>query len=350
MNVSCSLLELIGIGAVVPFILLLTKPEMIESNRYIKFIYDIVQPDSFRDFMVIMAGGLIIFFILKNLYTMAVFTAQQMFLKHKYEAMTNNLLISYLLKPYKFFFNHSGSELLRNVQSVQPIILIMFTSIFNILAEFITIGVLGLFLLFINPLQTIGLGGGLLIFVALGLRLMKHKTQALGIERLSADETFISNITQGLASIKETRILGNEKTISNRNSHTVKRLGWLNVITNVLSVAPRFYIETLAIAAVLIIMIIMLQTGWQEERIILELSLFGMIAVRLMPSVTRISVSITNIRASIPAFNNVYNDIQEARHKIVSDRKMTKYEFKDSIELRNVNFAYDAERQILDNV
>jgi ABC-type bacteriocin/lantibiotic exporter with double-glycine peptidase domain len=161
LNISCSLLELIGIGAVIPFILLLTNPDAVHSNRYMKMLYDWVAPESFRSFVMTIAIIFIVFFILKNLYMMLVFVLQQIFIKRKYVEMTDCLLTSYLLKPYAYFFNHSSSELLRNIQVVDVVNSGMLTPMLNIAAELITMAILAAFVLYINPQHALLLGLGM---------------------------------------------------------------------------------------------------------------------------------------------------------------------------------------------
>ncbi len=351
LNVSCSLLELIGIGAVIPFILLLTNPDAVHSNRYMKMLYDFVAPESFRSFVVTIAIGFIIFFILKNLYMALVFVSQQFFLRRKYVEMTDKLLTSYLFKPYPYFFSHSGAEMLRNVQSMETVIIGMLTPMLNLASEVITIAILAGFVIYINPQQALLLGSGLGIFVFVGLKLLKKKTYQLGNERLDINENIINNVMQGVGSIKETRILGNEQTILNRNHIEAKRMGFFFAINNLLGVLPRFYIETLAVLGIMLFLLLMLQAGFQEERVIVELSLFGMVALRLMPSVTRISIAISNIRTYIPPFNRVYNDIIEADKFHATPMPVAeKMPFADKITVDKVSFSYDESRRILNEV
>ena len=351
LNVSCSFLELIGIGAVIPFILLLTNPDSVNSNRYMKMLYDWVAPESFRSFVFTIAIAFIIFFILKNLYMALVFVAQQFFLRRKYVEMTDKLLTSYLFKPYPYFFNHSSAELLRNVQSMETVVIGMLTPMLNFASEVITIAILAGFVVYINPQQALLLGGGLGVCVFAGLKLLKKKTYQLGRERLEINENIIRNVMQGVGSIKETRILGNEQAILAGNHIEAKRLGFFFAINNLLGVLPRFYIETLAIFGIMLFLLLMLQAGYREERVIVELSVFGMVALRLMPSITRISVAISNIRTYIPSFNFVYNDVVAAREiNLPSEGSPEKMPFADRIELRHIVFSYNKDRRILDDV
>ena len=300
LNVSSSLLELAGIGAVIPFILLLINPKATENNRYVKMLYDWIQPESHQSFVTTIAIFFIIFFIMKNIYMMGVYGIQQLFLRHKYVEITDSLITNYLLKPYKYFFDHSGAEILRNVQAIHHVVTGMLTPMLNLLSEFVTISILAIFVLWINPALAVSFGIGAMILVWAGLKFLKKKTHQYGHERMALNKELINNVMQGFGSIKESRILGNEQEILNSNLYVANRMSKLNVFTNMLSVVPRFYIESIAVTAVVLLMLVMLHSGMKEESIIIEISLFSMIAIRLMPSITRISMAVSNIRTYIP--------------------------------------------------
>ncbi len=355
LNVTCSMLEIIGIGAVIPFLLLFTKPDAITGNRFLSMIYNFLAPGSQRHFIIQIAVLIIIFFVMKNLYMLGVFICQQRFLRHKYIMMAERLYATYIFSPYKFFFNRSVSELLRNVQVVQSIAMGMFTPVLNLLAEVITVSTIMLFLLYIDPVNSMiiatVMGGMTLLFLAV----LKKYSHVLGVRRLACDENLISGVTQSLSSIKETRLLGTEKFFQEKFAQNTKRIGTLGVMMDVMSVAPRFYIESLATATILIIMIVMLNTGRSENLILLELSVLGVAAMRLMPSVTRMSVAIGNIRLYIPAFNEVYADIIAAgkvkpHGNLHAAEQVAEFVFEKSIEARDITFSYAPGMKTVDDV
>lgn len=355
LNVTCSMLEIIGIGAVIPFLLLFTKPDAVTGNRFLRMFYDFLAPDSQRHFIIKIAVLIIIFFVMKNLYMLGVFICQQRFLRRKYIMMAESLYATYIFSPYKFFFNRSIPELLRNVQVIQSIAMGMFTPVLNLLAEIITVSAIMLFLLYIDPVNSmiiaVVMGGMTLSFLAM----LKKYVHVLGARKLVNDENMISGVTQSLSSIKETRLLGTEKFFQDKFSQNTKRIGTLGVILDTFSVMPRFFIESLATATILIIMIIMLNTGRSENMILLELSVLGMAAMRLMPSVTRMSVAIGNIRIYIPAFNEVYADIIAAgrdsgKGNLNPDEQVENFAFEKSIEAHNIAFSYNHGIKTVDDV
>ena len=353
LNVSCSLLEVAGIGAIVPFILMLSNPQAVENNRFMSMLYRFLNPGSHRNFMIILALLVIGFFIAKNLYMLGVFTCQQLFLRRKYINIADRLYATYIFSPYKFFFNRSTSELLRNVQVVQSIAIGMLTPVLNLLAEMITVSMILLFLLCIDPVKALIIAGVMGGMAGLWLAFVKKFSRRLGERRLACDENLISGVTQSLSSIKETRLLGTENFFQEKFDQNIRRIGTMGVQADLLSISPRFYIESLTAVTVLAIMVLMLVLGRPGQTILVELTLLGMAAVRLMPSVTRMSVAISNIRIYIPAFNEIYNDViavANAAPEVKSAAAQPdNFEFKTKIEMRNVFFSYRQDLPTLQN-
>ena len=59
-------MEVLGIGLIVPFISLLSHPDLIEKNIYLKQAYHLFPFHSFLQFMVVFAVCIIIAYILKS--------------------------------------------------------------------------------------------------------------------------------------------------------------------------------------------------------------------------------------------------------------------------------------------
>jgi len=353
LNLFCSLLELLGIGAVLPVIMLLTDPGAIQRNWYLKKVYELFSAGSFPEFMIELLVGIVGFFLVKNLFMFAVYIWQQRFLERTYEQMTENLMRGYLEKPYAYFNLHPAAEILRNIQAVQQVVLGMLTPGLILVSEVLTVGVLTVFLLWVNPGMTLMLGLLLGTLLLAGLRMFKRKTLQLGQVKTDADKAQIGNILQGFGGIREIRLLGLEDFILRRSRPATIRLGNSIKTANILGIFPRFYIEILAIFGVFALLIVMLKLGIKETAIVVEISIFAMAAARLMPSATRIGMSINNIRIFIPPFNYFYDDMVAVKQRPSLPKEFYKPEllpFDSAIELQNVSFSYRPETPLFERI
>lgn len=353
LNIVSAVLEIIGIGAVIPFVMLLAKPESLQQNHYLSLLYQWSGAESNFSFILRFGIAVIILFIGKNLFVLWVFAWRQQFMRRKYERMVSALYSAYIYSPYRTFFVLSGPEMLRNIQAVQLVLHRLMTPLFNLVTEGVTVMGMIVFLLIVAPLTSFMLIAVLGIASLLFLALLKRKGQQLGEQYLAAENQLISNVTQSLGSIKETRLLQKEGYFQRRVSSAADHLGKVNVWLDVLAVAPRFFIESLSVMMLLFTIIGMLY--WQRDpvTVMISVSLLGMGAVRLIPSITRISTSINGIRIYLPAFNLIYGDILAVMKGELAPKYLTgsgKLSFKKSLAITNVSFRYNAECLALDNV
>jgi ATP-binding cassette subfamily C protein len=353
-NVSNSFLEIVGITTVIPVVAIIAKPEIFQSNQYFKAFYEFINPSSREVLLMYIAVFLIFFFILKNIYGFLSFSAPQFFFNKKYQQLVNSTLAYYLNKPYTFFFHNSSSELLRNIQSIQNVTNGIFTPIQNFVSEAISVVLLWSIIAFILPAKTILIGFAIVITALISFKLFKQKAMSNGARRFRVSEQLINNVVQGIGSIKETIIYGNQQYIVNKNAIITKKLGFTFVIDSLLGNISRYYIEAFIATSVMLILLVMLQTAKQLDDIILELSFLGIIAVRMMPSISRIGTTITTIRSNIPSLNHIYYDIVEALNATLKTKPSPpdhrEINFKNEIEIKNVSFAYRPGKQILNNV
>ena len=52
MSLFLSVIEVVGIGAIMPFIAMATNPDLIAENKYLKYIYNLFQIDSEQSFII----------------------------------------------------------------------------------------------------------------------------------------------------------------------------------------------------------------------------------------------------------------------------------------------------------
>ncbi len=90
-----------------------------------------------------------------------------------------------------------------------------------------------------------------------------------------------------------------------------------------LEVVPRYFIETMLVAIVLITALIIILQGANLSHFISTMALFAMAAFRLMPSINRVVSLITIMRYSMPALHVVYDDLFMDKDVLASGKNST---------------------------
>ena len=95
-------------------------------------------------------------------------------------------------------------------------------------------------------------------------------------------------------------------------------------------------------------MFIFVLKDFETSKIITTLGLFTVAAIRLIPSINKIITSQQNIRFNHIAMNTIINDLKESNNQ--TDDKKDLLKFNDTIEINNLNFFYDKNNQVLNDI
>ena len=111
-------LDMIGVASILPFMVVLTNPEIIETNIILKKIYEISSifgVENNQEFL--FALGVLVFFLL--VFSLA-FKALTTYVQLRFILMceftiSRRLIKTYLQQPYSWFLNRHSSDLGKNI-------------------------------------------------------------------------------------------------------------------------------------------------------------------------------------------------------------------------------------------
>ncbi|MGG1629487.1 ABC transporter ATP-binding protein [Rossellomorea sp. NRS-1567] len=347
--IFAALFETLGIGLILPFVGILTNPEMIHENDFLSETYKLFNFPSTTMYITFSVIGLLLIFVLKNLYLLFFNYAQFRVILNQQVKLSRELFKEYLTKPYTFHLQKNSADLLRNVDVEVPRVFQgIVISGFQLITEILVIFCILLLLLFAAPLATITasilLGGSVMVF----FKYFRKKITHLGKEQQTVNGSMIKWVNQGLGASKEVKVSGNEKFFINSYAYQSQIKANNSRYMKMLEQVPRLFIETLLVSVVLITMLIIVFQDRSTSELISTMALFAMAAFRLMPSITRVVALITTIKYSQPALAVVYNDLFLNKEKKQVSTKSSHITtgnndsktYKDSIELKNISFRY----------
>ncbi|WP_164667403.1 ABC transporter ATP-binding protein [Virgibacillus doumboii] len=348
MMIAAALFETIGIGLIVPFVGIVTSPEMIQEQAVLNYLYNLFDFQSTTSFIIFAVILLLAVFIIKNLYLLLFNYAQFRVILNQQVKLSRKLFNEYLTKPYTFHLQRNTADLLRNVNGeVTRVFQGIVMSGFQLITEFLVVTCILILLLVTAPIATIVasilLGGSVFLFFAI----LRKKISLLGKEQQKVSGTMIKWVNQGLGASKEVKVSGKEKFFIDSYTGQSQIKADNSRYMKMLEIVPRLFIETLLVSFVLVTMLIIVFQGTGIAQMISTMALFAMAAFRLMPSITRIVSLITKIRYSQPALSVVYEDLfmnnDETKNKISKKPKIINQgarTFEDSIKLNEVSFRY----------
>jgi ABC-type multidrug transport system fused ATPase/permease subunit len=347
MMIIAALFETLGIGLIVPFVGILTNPEVIQEQPVLSYLYDLFNFESVTAFIIFAVLALLAVFVLKNLYLLLFNYIQFRVILNQQVKLSKDLFKEYLTKPYTFHLQRNTADLLRNVNGEIPNVfqgIIM--SSFQLFTEILVVICILTLLLITAPLATIIASVLLVGSVILFFTFLRKKISALGKEQQKVSGTMIKWVNQGLGASKEVKVSGKEGFFINSYTSQSQIKANNSRYMKMLELIPRLFIETLLVSIVLITMLVIVFQGTGTSQLISTMALFAMAAFRLMPSITRVVSLITTIRYNQPALTVVYDDLFRNKeestsvdhHAVVVNKG--KKAFTQSIQLKDISFRY----------
>ena len=201
------IVELIGIGLIVPFLQLVINENFLSNF----FLNDYFQKYNLSKENVLLLFILLILFIysFKTLFLIYIAKKETKFIKNIRVNLSSRLFTYYLKSPYKFHIKNNSSVLIRNIQDVKYFSNLLINTLNFFIEGFVLIGIC-IFLFIFDPFIT-SFSFGFLILIGLifNLTLKKHISRWAKI-RQENDGLKIKNIQQGIFSIKDIKIMNKE--------------------------------------------------------------------------------------------------------------------------------------------
>ena len=115
-----ALLEMIGVASILPFIAVLSNPELIETNKILNFFYKnskIIGVNNNQEFLFTLGIMVFLLLILSLSFRALTTYAAYKFVQMREFSISRRLVITYLRQPYEWFLNRNSSELGKSVLS-----------------------------------------------------------------------------------------------------------------------------------------------------------------------------------------------------------------------------------------
>lgn len=334
--------EFLGIALVYPFILLIIKPEnVIHTKYYIEFA-SFFHQDNFliNAFIIGTLVGLV--FIFKNIFMMLAIYLQTKFVNNWKLAINKRFMKYYLFSSYKTSLKTSASEKFYKLnfligQSLDGFIF----RIINLVTNTVIVAMI-LTLLFMKfPFAAIATTIFISICMLIHRKVFKSKTEE--ISRNFSKMALSSNdkTMEIINNLKELKILSAEDFFLAQFNKTQEEYNKILLKNTFYCAIPPYIIEIFVVLALLILAgIISIQNIENTSWMIASYAVVVAAIFRIAPALNRIQTSLNAINSSREVVKIMISEYEDSNLNETEERANSKIDFKDSISLKNIEFAY----------
>ena len=352
-------LEVIGVSLMLPLITAIMQPDIINTNKYIAYVCNILDLHSHRTFVIVCIIAVIFVFIFKDLFLIMQYYIQARFVYNNQFAMQQRMLNGFINRPYEFFLSAESGEILRVIQSDVTNVYSLLTNILGMFTEAIVAIAISVTIFVIDPVMTTFVIIMMLLVVFVISKLVKPILSKKGVERQTHGALTYKWLLQSITGIKEIKVGGKEDFFEENFAISGKKYisaeKWSTVFSNI----PRLMIEMVSICSTLAFIAFMIYKGKEIETLIPTLGAFAMAAMKLMPSANRIVAALNQVAFLKPSLDKLIDDIElfegddikynELRKQKVNKEKV-RLTFNDKIELKGISYSYqNSDKLVLDD-
>jgi|SRR3989344_1135211 len=332
-------LEMIGIGLVIPAISLLTHSDYASQYTALLPILDALGNPSREVLVIVGTFGLVTIYLIKNAFLAFLAWRQARFAFGVQAQLSQHLFSVYLRQPYTFHLQRNSAQLIRNVINEVGIFTSNILAGLTLITELLVLLGLCTLLFFVEPLGTL-IVASVLGLAASGFHYFtRGRIARWGEARQLHEGLRIQHLQQGLGGAKDVKLLGRETEFLDKyhvHNALTARVMQLQVTLQQL---PRLWLELLAVIGLAILVLSMLAQGRALEAVLPALGLFAAAAFRLMPSVNRVLNSVQTLRYGLPVVDILHAEFQLATPAFAG-KVVHQPPFHSILELDKVYYTY----------
>jgi ATP-binding cassette, subfamily B, bacterial PglK len=308
--------EAVSIGLVIPFIAVLREPDLVFKAPHLQPLLSNLNIHEPRELFFLLGPALISLFAIKTGYLILLYRWLFRYAMKKEVKLARQLLTGYLSAPYTLHLQRNTAELVGvTTRSVEEFTSGFLVNLLTVLGELLVLAGVTSLLMTVEPLATLGALVVLAVPTAVAYRSTRHRLADAG--RMAEQNWFLMTqwAEQAIRSVKETTISGRRAFFIDRHGYHVR-----NFTESLRSLAfftafPRLIIDTLAVSAMVAIAAILLVRGQDLQSILPLLGMFALAAVRLIPSTSRMSSSLAQVRYRYASAEVIYRELLVLRQR-----------------------------------
>ncbi len=306
-----SFLELLAVSIFSPFIDLIMNPTAVEKSGMISFLYHGFSFQSIEYFLALLAGGIIVIYVVKDIYTIIEKNAIYKFSYRIQRTISTDLLKAYMKEPYTFHLNHNISVLQRSMQEDTDQFAKGIIHLMEMVAEVCVCIAIGIYLYIVSHSITVIVVGLLILCLAVFSLISKKYSSAWGREGQQYKSKIYQWMNQSLGGIKEIKVLNREESfIRHYDGYFAKYVRVLR-LNRLIGVIPKYIIEMVSMTGLLLAIIFKIFFGQKDlVDFVPQLAVFAVAAFRLLPSVGRINEHLSAVLYAMPSLELIYNDLR----------------------------------------
>ncbi len=347
--VIVAVVEVAGIASIMPFMAVVTNPEVIHANRWLNAVFQGLGFQTDQAFLIFLGLMVLALLVISNLLKAASTWLTLRYHNQLHYLLARRLLARYLSQPYTFFLNRNTAELGKNIlteaRNVVTGVLSPATSVVS--SSMIVVAIMTL-LVVVDPAVALAIAAILSSVYGAVYIAARRRLGIIGWQQVQASADKYKAAGEGMSGIKDLKVLGRELTFLRRFSKAAALHARNNITAGVIAEMPRYALEIVAFGGILLVVLYFLSQGQEAARMVPLLALYAFAGYRLMPALQQLFASFAQLRHGVAALEVVHKDlvakageVGDPEAGLAAAANAVPLPFERGLELRNLSFRYE---------
>jgi ATP-binding cassette, subfamily B, bacterial PglK len=336
-----ALFDMIGVAAIMPFIMIAGNPEVIHSNIYLSTVYTYIGFSNDYDF--IFFTGIVVFILLivsLLIKTITIYFQLRFTLTREF-TIGLRLIQGYLKQPYEWFLNRNSADLGKNIlgevsyvinEALNPLLMLFSQGVvaFALLALLITV----------NPFLAVSLFLVLGSSYALIYVYIRKRIDSIGKSRGVVNKKRFTSVTEAFWAVKDIKIGGYEETYVQRFATPARLYAHYQSTARVVEQLPKFLLEGVIFGGLIAVLLYFLRSTGNLDQVLPTVTVYAFATYKLMPALQQAYASFTKLRYSKNGLEMLHREIMQLKKSPKITQGNPVLAINDKIQLDNLSYSY----------
>jgi len=343
-----SIAEIVSIGAILPFLSILTLPEQFFKLPFAQLLVNFLNLKDPAQLLLplafIFVGAILLAGAMR--LTLLWFSTRLTFATGK--DLSTNIYRRTLYQSYEVHCARNSGEIINDILSkANTVIYSIIMPVLTIMSSSLMLAIVIMALLALNPIIAMSVFGGLGVIYG-GIIYLTRKQLLIYGERIGNESNqIIKSLQEGLGGIRDVLIDGSQDTYCQIYQDADASLRRAQGNSMFISQSPRYVIEALGMMLIIAVAYTLALQNEGVNNVIPLLGALALCAQRLLPVLQQAYFSWTSIRINQAPLKDTLDLLDQPLPNYVSQLATKQLPFNRSISLKQVDFCYNQQTSIV---
>ena len=344
-----TIVEILGVASIIPFMALVGDMTQLQQDTFIAKFYQISGINSESQFVFILGICVLIMLFISMIISIFTIWGLSMFANKIGTEIADRLYEHYLNQDWLFHASGSSAQLTKKIATeTMRVTGAVLVPLMQLNSKIILSLLMSISIFVYDPkVAAIGLSIFAISYFFL-FKGVRNRLNKNGIAISEVNEERFRLMNEGFGGIKDVLLMGRDNDFINRFNKSGKTLAYSQGTNTALAQAPRYFVELLAFGSMISLILYLIASHNGNLGMILPIiSVYAIGTIKLLPAFQQIYSSIAIIRANIPAFESIQQDLYDSSVSKKMSKKVEKsyLKAKKQISLENVRFTYPNKKE-----